>query len=115
MESKARSRFIRQSPSKVRRTLYQVQGKDVETALNILHFSPQKASGVVEKAIRSAVSNILQTDEGKSMGPEDLYVKEAYVDSGPALKRYRPSAMGRAGRIRKRTSHLTIVLSDRSA
>ncbi len=111
MESKARARFIHQSASKVRKTLELVCGKDVESALNILHFSQLKASDVIEKTIHSAVSNLLQSEEGKSADPESLYIKEAFVDEGPTMKRFRPSAMGRASRIRKRTSHLTIVLS----
>jgi len=115
MESRARSRFIHQSAPKVRKTLAMVQGKDVETALNILHFSPLKASDVIEKTIRSAVSNFLQTEEGKSANPESLFIKEAFVDGGPTVKRFRPSAMGRASRIRKRMSHLTVILSEKAS
>lgn len=115
MESTAKARFIRQSTSKVRRVLDLVRGRDVETAINILHFSPLRPSAVIEKTIRSAVSNVLQTEEGKTLNPEGLFIKEAFVDEGPTVKRFRPSAMGRVSRIRKRTSHLTIVLSDRSS
>jgi len=114
MESQAQARFIRQSPFKVRKTLDLVRGKDVETALNILHFSPLKASDVIEKTIRSAISNLLQGEEGKSTDPESLYIKEAFVDGGPTMKRFRASAMGRASRIRKRTSHLTIILDEKA-
>ncbi|MFQ6616003.1 MAG: 50S ribosomal protein L22 [Fidelibacterota bacterium] len=112
METRAKARYVRQSPRKIARTLDLVRGKDVESALNILHFSPQKASEVIEKTIRSAVSNLLQTEEGKSVDVEDLVIQEAFVDGGPALKRFRPAAMGRVSRIRKRTSHLTIILGD---
>ncbi|MCH7731195.1 MAG: 50S ribosomal protein L22 [Candidatus Marinimicrobia bacterium] len=108
----AKAKYIRQSPRKVRKILDIVRGKNVETALNILHFSPQKASYVIEKTIRSAVSNFLQTEEGKSKDPDDLFVKEAYVGEGPTMKRFRAASMGRASRIRRRSSHLTIVLED---
>lgn len=111
VETRARARYFRQAPRKISRALDMVRGKNVESALNILHFSPQKASKVIEKTIQSAVSNLLQTEEGKSVNLEDLVIKEAYVDGGPALKRLRPGAMGRVSRIRKRTSHLTIVLA----
>ncbi|MEE9167374.1 MAG: 50S ribosomal protein L22 [Candidatus Neomarinimicrobiota bacterium] len=112
MESRAEARSIRQSASKVRKVLETVRGQDVETALSILHFTPLKASVVIEKTIHSAVSNILQTEEGKTLEPGNLFIKEAFVDAGPTMKRFRPAAMGRASRILKRTSHLTIVLGD---
>ena len=115
MESRAQARFIRQSAPKVRKTLDMVRGKDVETALNMLHFSPVKASDVIEKTIRSAVSNFLQTEEGKSKDPDSFFVKEAYVDEGPTQKRFRPASMGRISRIRKRSSHLTVVLGEKES
>ena len=115
MEAIARARFIRQSASKVRKTLALVYGKDVETALNILHFSPLKASDVIERTIRSAVSNFLQTEEGKSRDPEILFIKKAFVDEGPTMKRFRPASMGRISRIRRRTGHLTIVLDEKGS
>ncbi|MAG21592.1 MAG: 50S ribosomal protein L22 [Candidatus Marinimicrobia bacterium] len=113
MESKAKARFVRQSPRKVRRMLETVRDMNVESALNNLHFSPQKASEVIEKTIRSAVSNFLQMEEGKEADLDDLVIKEAFVDEAPAMKRFRPASMGRASRLRKRSSHLTIVLSTK--
>ena len=113
MESRAQSKYIRQSVRKIRKVLDMVSEKNVGTALNLLHFSPLKASDVIEKTIRSAIANFLQTDEGKNADPENLIIKEAFVNEGPTMKRFRPAAMGRASRIRRRMSHLTIVLSDR--
>ena len=80
-----------------------------------MHFSPQKASNVIEGTIHSAVANMLQTEEGKSTDPENLLIKEAFVDEGPTMRRFRAGAMGRVKRIRKRSSHLTIVLSDENS
>ncbi|MFQ6608439.1 MAG: 50S ribosomal protein L22 [Fidelibacterota bacterium] len=113
MESIAKARYIRQSASKVRKMLDLVRGESVGNALNVLHFSPQKASKVIENTIHSAVANYLQTEEGKTADPEILLVKEAFVDEGPTMRRFRAGAMGRVKRIRKRSSHLTIVLSDK--
>ncbi|HJM85032.1 MAG: 50S ribosomal protein L22 [Candidatus Marinimicrobia bacterium] len=113
MQAVAKSRFVRQSAKKVRITLDQIRGRDVETALNLLHFSPQKASGVIEKTIHSAVSNFLQFEETANTDAEDLFVKEAFVDEGPTVRRYRPASMGRASRIRRRSSHLTVVVAEK--
>lgn len=112
MESLAKARYVRQSATKVRKMLDLVRGERVGSALNVLHFSPQKASKVIENTIHSAVANMLQTEEGKSVDPENLLVKKAYVDEGPTMRRFRAGAMGRVKRIMKRSSHLTIVLSD---
>ena len=113
MQAVAKSRFVRQSAKKVRITLDQIRGRDVETALNLLHFSPQKASGVIEKTIHSAVSNFLQFEETANTDAEDLFVKEAFVDEGPTMRRFRPASMGRASRIRRRSSHLTVVVAEK--
>ena len=115
MESKAKARFVRQSPRKVRRMLETVRGKNVDWAQNNLHFYPQKASVVIEKTVRSAVSNFLQTEEGKKADLDDLVIKEAFVDPAPSMKRFRPASMGRASRLIKRSSHLTIVLSTKKS
>ena len=114
MEAVAKSRFVRQSAKKVRRTLGLIRGRDVETALNLLHFAPQKASVVIEKTIHSAVANYLQSDSTEDRDADDLFVKEAYVDEGPTMRRFRPASMGRASRIRKRSSHLTVVVSQKN-
>ncbi len=113
MEAQAKARFLRTSPLKMRRVLNQIRGKNVETALNYLHFSPKRSADFIEKALRSAVSNFMEAYEGKKITPGDLYVKHARVDGGPILRRFRPMSMGRVGRVRRRTSHLTIVVEDR--
>ena len=103
MEAKAIAKYVHQSPHKIRKTLNSVRGLKVGDALNQLHFSPEKAADVIEKTLRSAVSNL---------NPESLNIIEAFVDGGPVMKRFRASAMGRASRRRRPTSHVTIVVSD---
>tara|TARA_A100001011_G_C14018503_1_gene718408 strand:+ start:163 stop:507 length:345 start_codon:yes stop_codon:yes gene_type:complete len=112
MESRAISRYIRQSPYKVRKTLDAIKGLDVGNAINHLHFSPEKAAKVIEKTLRSAVSNLMKKNEEIKLDPEVLKIKEAFVDGGPVMKRFRAASMGRASRLRRPTSHLTIVVSD---
>ena len=110
MESKAIARYIHQSPFKVRKTLDSVRGMNVEDALNYLHFSTEKASKVIEKTIRSAVSNLLNKNENADVDQNSLKLKEIYVDGGPVMKRFRAASMGRASRLRRPTSHLTVVI-----
>tara|TARA_Y100000591_G_scaffold247345_1_gene218427 strand:+ start:3027 stop:3398 length:372 start_codon:yes stop_codon:yes gene_type:complete len=112
MESKAISRYIRQSPFKVRKTLDSVRGMSVDDALNYLHFSPEKAAKVIEKTIRSAVSNFLNKNENVDVDQNALKIKEAFVDGGPVMKRFRAASMGRASRLRRPTSHLTVVIKS---
>ena len=112
MESKAIARYIRQSPYKVRKTLDCVRGMSVDDALNHLHFSPEKAAKVIEKTIRSAVSNFLNKNENADVDQDTLKLKEVYVDGGPVMKRFRAASMGRASRLRRPTSHLTIVIKS---
>ena len=112
MEAKAISRYIHQSPFKMRKTLDSIKGLNVGAAINQLHFSPEKAAKVIEKTLRSAVSNLIQENEEMKLDPEVLGIKEAYVDGGPVMKRFRAASMGRASRLRRPTSHLTIVVSD---
>jgi large subunit ribosomal protein L22 len=113
MEAKAIGRYIRQSSRKVRFMADLVRGKDVEEALNQLHFSNKKASISVEKNIRSAVSNLMSLEGGAGINPEDLYIKTIFVDDAPMAKRMRPGAMGRASIIRKRSCHLTVVVAEK--
>ena len=113
MESKAIAKYIHQSPFKVRRTLDSVRGMSVDDALNYLHFSPEKAAKVIEKTIRSAVSNLINEKESADVDKESLKLKEAYVDGGPVMKRFRAASMGRASRLRRPTSHLTIVIESK--
>ena len=112
MEAKAISRHIRQSPYKVRKTLGAIKGLEVGNAIDHLHFSSEKAAKVIEKTLRSAVSNLRQQNEEVKFDPEVLKIKEAFVDGGPVMKRFRAASMGRASRLRRPTSHLTIVVSD---
>lgn len=109
MEAKAKLRFVRMSPQKARLVVDMVRGKNVQEALNILRFSPQKPAGIVSALVKSAVANA----EQKGVADVDkLYVKEITVDQGPALKRFIPRAQGRASKIRKPTSHVQVVLDE---
>jgi large subunit ribosomal protein L22 len=110
MESSAKLKFARLSPQKTRLVVDMVRGKDVQEALNILKFSPQRPADIVAKVMRSAVANAEQK------GVEDvdrLFVKAVFVDQGPVLKRFMPRAQGRATKIRKPTSHITVVLDEK--
>lgn len=113
MEARAIARFVRMSPRKVRDVIDLIRGKDVEESLRILHFLNRRAKVPVEKTLRSAVANVFNTKEGSDLEASDLYVKGAHVDEGPVLKRFRPRAMGRATMIRKRTSHIVIVVGEK--
>jgi large subunit ribosomal protein L22 len=114
MEAKAIQRFIGSSPRKMRLIVDLIRGKQVDHALDILHFSPKHASKDVEKALRSAVSNLLNKDDATRVEPENMVVKEVFVDNGPTLKRISPAPMGRAYRIRKRSCHLTVVVATKA-
>ena len=111
MEAKATLRYNRQSPFKVRKVLNAVRGANVGTAINYLHFSSEKASLAIEKTIRSAVANLMQNDKASDIDPDLIKIKEAYVNQGPVMKRFRAASMGRASKLRRPTSHLTIILT----
>ena len=111
MESKAILRYNRQSPYKVRKVLNEVRGCKVGSAVKYLQFSPEKASIAIEKTIRSAVANLMQNETAKDVDPDHLKIKEAFVNQGPVMKRFRAASMGRASRLRRPSSHLTIVLT----
>ncbi|MBD3367049.1 MAG: 50S ribosomal protein L22 [Candidatus Eisenbacteria bacterium] len=113
MEARARKRFVRMAPRKVRQVIDLIRGQNVDESLQTLHYMKRAASAPVEKTLRSAVSNLFQSEEGSHLDTSDLVVKEAYVDEGPTMKRYMPRAMGRATMVRKRTSHITVVVGDR--
>jgi large subunit ribosomal protein L22 len=113
MESKAIAKHSHQSPRKMRKTLNAVRGLNVGDALNHLHFSPEKAAGIIEKTLRSAVANLVSQNKESAIDPELLNLKEAYVDGGPVMKRFRAASMGRASRLRRPTSHITIVVTDK--
>jgi large subunit ribosomal protein L22 len=106
----AKARFVRVSPTKARRVIDLVRGKSVSDALDILRWAPQAASEPVAKVIASAAANA-QNNEG--LDPATLVVATVYADEGPTAKRIRPRAQGRAFRIRKRTSHITVVVESR--
>ncbi len=110
MEVKAQAKFVRIAPRKVRVVMDLIRGKDTGEALSILRFIPKRASGIITKVLRSALAN---AEHNYELDKDGLYVSRAYVDEGPTLKRFRPRAFGRAARIRKRTSHLTIILKER--
>src|SRR5271167_3440364 len=104
------ARFVRVSPSKARRVIDLVRGKSVAEALDILRWAPQAASEPVAKVIASAAANA-QNNNG--LDPATLVVATVYADGGPTAKRIRPRAQGRAFRIRKRTSHITVIVESR--
>jgi large subunit ribosomal protein L22 len=107
MEAKATVKYVRTSPRKMRRTVDMIRGQHVEEARRILRLSPLGASRDVEKLLNSAVSN---AEQRPGVIAENLMVSSAWVDDGPTLRRFRPRAYGRATRVRKRTSHVTVVV-----
>lgn len=111
MKVKAHARYVRQSPYKVRRVLDLVRGLPVEDAEHVLRLTPRAAADPITKVLMSAVAN---AEHNHALDSEDLVVAEAFADEGPTLKRFRPRARGRATRIDKRTSHITIVVEDMS-
>ncbi|HWF27073.1 MAG TPA: 50S ribosomal protein L22 [Mycobacterium sp.] len=108
----AKARFVRVSPRKARRVIDLVRGRSVADALDILRWAPQAASEPVAKLIASAAANAQNND---GLDPATLVVATVYADEGPTAKRIRPRAQGRAFRIRRRTSHITVVLESRPA
>jgi len=109
MDATAKLSFTRLSPQKARLVVDMVRGKRVQEALNILKFSPQKAAEIVAKLVSSAVANA----EQKGVSDVDrLFVKTIFVDQGPVLRRFMPKGRGSASRIRKPTSHITVVLGE---
>ena len=110
MEAKATAKYVRVSPRKARLVVDQVRGKDIARAREILRFSERAISEVVEKVLNSAVAN---AENNHHMRSNNLVVKAAFVDEGPTLKRIRPRAKGSTSRIRKRTSHITVIVAPR--
>ena len=113
VESIARVRHIRVTPQKARRVVEMIRGKQAEEALAILKFAPQGASEPVYKLVASAMANarVKADATNEFLAEHDLYVSRAFVDEGTTLKRFQPRAQGRAFRINKRTSHITVVLA----
>lgn len=109
MEAKAIAKFVRISARKVRLVADNIKDKPVEDALNLLKFTPKKAAGVLEKVLYSAVAN---AEQQPGVDVDNLKVSQVLVNEGPTWKRIRPRAMGRAYRVRKRTSHITVVVKE---
>ena len=107
MEARAQARYVRVTPMKARRVVDLIRGLPVSEAQAIRRFAPQAASETVGKVLNSAVANATNNHQ---LNADTLVVSQAYVDEGPTMKRFRPRAQGRAYRIRKRTSHITVVV-----
>jgi large subunit ribosomal protein L22 len=105
----ATARYVRMTPMKCRRVIDLVRGMPVGEALDVLRFDVHAASDPIYKVLASAVAN---AENNKQLDRRDLFISQAYVDEGPTLKRFRPRAQGRAYRIRKRTSHITVVVQS---
>ncbi|SED61428.1 50S ribosomal protein L22 [Ruania alba] len=115
MEAKAQARFVRVTPQKARRVVDIIRGKQADEAVAVLTYAPQAAAETVRKVVESAVANArVKADKAsEAFNSDDLVIAEAYVDEGPTLKRFRPRAQGRANRILKRTSHITVIVAER--
>jgi large subunit ribosomal protein L22 len=111
MEVSATTKYVRMSAVKARRVASEIRGLSVPEALRITDFNAKKAAAQIGKTLKSAVANA-ESNAGASV--DELFVRDAYVDGGPTLKRFRPRARGSASAIRKRTSHVTVVVSDRN-
>lgn len=111
MEAKAIAKYVRMSPMKVGIVLDLIRDKNVNEAFAILQYTPKDAAEVVNKVLKSAVAN---AENNLNLDVTRLYVAEAHVGNGPTLKRFRPHAQGRAFRINKRTSHITLVVKERA-
>ena len=109
--ARAIARHVRISPMKARRVIELIRDMPAQEALSVLKFAPQAASEPVAKVLASAVAN---AEHNHQLDPESLIVAVAYVDEGPTLKRFRPRAQGRGYRVLKRTSHITVIVSDDS-
>ncbi len=103
------ARYVRTAPRKLRLMADLIRGKDVNEAISILRFTPRRASKIMGKLLRSAVANA----EDNDMDADNLFVSSVYVDQGPSFKRWRARAMGRAVMIKKKTSHVTVVVQER--
>ena len=110
MEVKATTKFSRISAMKLRLPIAEIKGKNAGNALTTLKFMPIKAAGILYKTLQSAVAN---AEHNNSLDVDKLVVKNIYVDQGPSMKRFRPRARGRASRILKRTSHVTVIVEDK--
>ena len=111
MEARAIAKYVRMSPTKVGVVLNLIRGKDVNEAFEILKYTPREAAEVIYKVLKSAVAN---AENNNDLDINRLYVSEAFVGQGPTLKRFRPMDHGKAFRINKRTSHITVIVKERA-
>jgi len=109
MEARAVGKYIRISPQKARIVADVVRGMNVDQAITTLKFMSKKGAGILRKVVESAVANAAQDEQ---LDVDSLFIKKIFIDGGPSLKRIRPRAMGRATRIIKRTSHITVILDE---
>ncbi|MBB6455182.1 large subunit ribosomal protein L22 [Salirhabdus euzebyi] len=110
MQAKAVAKTVRIAPRKARLVVDLIRGKDIGEAFAILSHTNRAASPIVEKVLKSAIAN---AEHNYELDPESLFISEAFVDEGVTLKRFRPRAMGRASQINKRTSHITVIVSEK--
>ncbi len=110
MEARATARFIRVAPRKARLVADHIRGMRAGEAQGFLTHSPKRAAESIEKLLRSALANLMNQDDARNIDVNEAVIKEIRVDDGPTMRRWRPRAMGRATRIRKRTSHMTVVV-----
>jgi large subunit ribosomal protein L22 len=110
MRPKAHAKFVRVSSTKAKIVLDQIKGKDVVSAAGILSYSPRYASDIILKVLKSAIAN---AENNQGMDPAKLFVEEAIANQGPTMKRIRPESKGRAYKILKKTSHISIVLNEK--
>jgi large subunit ribosomal protein L22 len=111
MEARAIAKYVRMSPMKIGVVLDLIRGKNVNEAFAVLAYTPKDAAEVINKVLKSAVAN---AENNQNLDASRLFVAEAYAGPGPTLKRFRPHAQGRAFRIKKRTSHITVVVKERA-
>lgn len=109
-EAKATATYVRIAPRKARLVLDLIRGKDVGEAIAILRHTPKAASPIIEKLLNSAIAN---AEHNYQMNPSNLKIAKAYANEGPTMKRFQPRAQGRAYRINKRTSHITLVVTEK--
>ncbi len=112
MEARAMARHVRGSARKYRQVVDVIRGKSVQEALNILQFMPKAAAEPLEKTVRSAVANAVNMDDSGELDAENLHIKTISIDGGPAQKRIHYGPRGMASRMKKRSSHITVVVSD---
>lgn len=111
MQAQAIKRYIRSSPRKMRLVIDLIRGKKANEAFGILRYNTKHAAKDAERVLRSAIANLSNHEDGKSVNPDEVFVKAAFVNCGPMMKRIQPAPMGRAYRVRKRSNHLTIVVA----